>query len=158
MELHMVHQLTSREYLVVGRWIEIGAFNSALDSIFSDLPPNGGDIFDLPSFDLNSLLPGDLRSYRYTGSLTTSPYTEGVNWVMLHESLQLSADQVAGFRALFPGGNEREWQNLNGRMIRTDVAGFSSVPEPSTAALLGLGVLLIVGQAKRLASSRRRKV
>jgi carbonic anhydrase len=150
MEFHMVHQLLSGEYLVVGRFLESGSFNPLIDSIFSNLPTTTGSTFDIPSFDLTGLLPSDLSSYRYTGSLTTPPFTEGVMWVVLAEPLQLSTAQIDQFRALFPGGNFREVQDLNGRIITTDVAGFSTVPEPMSAAITGAGlVLLILGPAIR---------
>ncbi len=105
---------------------------------------------DLPSFDLTALLPSDLRSYRYTGSLTTSPYTEGVNWVVLNSPLELSMEQVDAFRALFPTGNQREWQRLNGRIISTDVEDFASVPEPASLALFGAGAFLFVVRRSRV--------
>jgi len=144
MEMHLVHQLSSGEYLVVGRFISIGANNSVLDPIFSNLPPDAANPVDLASFDLGGLLPSDLTSHRYTGSLTTSPYTEGVNWVMLAEILELSASQVDAFRALFPAGNEREVQALSDRVILTDVEGFASIPEPSTAFLVGAGAVVLI--------------
>ena len=149
MELHMVHQLATGEYLVVGRFLTIGAHNAALDELFSNLPPNPNDTLDVEHFDLTALLPTDLRSFRYTGSLTTSPYTEGVNWVVLNSPLELSMEQVDAFRELFPKGNEREWQRLNGRMILTDVEGFAKVPEPTSLALLGTGVYLFVVRRSR---------
>ena len=150
MEFHMVHQLLSGEYLVVGRFIENGSFNPLIDTIFSNFPTTAGATFDLPSFDLTGLLPSDLSSYRYTGSLTTPGFTEGVTWVVLAEPLQLSTAQIDQFRTIFPGGNFREIQDLDGRIITTDVEGFSTVPEPISAAITGAGLLLlIVGPAIR---------
>jgi carbonic anhydrase len=93
---------------------------------------------------LNGLLPSSLESYRYTGSLTTPPFTEGVNWVILAEALELSATQVQAFRDLFPTGNERELQALNSRVIQTDVPGFSSMPEPSTVLFTGAGIVPLI--------------
>jgi len=154
----MVHQLLSGEYLVVGRFLETGSFNPLIDSIFSNLPTTTGSTFDLASFDLTELLPSDLSSYRYTGSLTTPPFTGGVAWVVLAEPLQLSAAQIDQFRSLFPGGNFREIQDLNGRVITTDVVGFSTVPEPASSAITAAGLLLfVIGPAIRrsIISSRQ---
>jgi carbonic anhydrase len=78
MELHMVFQQPTGEYLVVGRFIEAGSFNPLMDTIFSNLPTVPGGTFHVSSFDLTGLLPPNLQSFRYAGSLTTPPFTEGV--------------------------------------------------------------------------------
>jgi carbonic anhydrase len=152
MELHMVFQQPTDEYLVVGRFLDAGSFNPLMDTIFSNLPTAAGATFHVPSFDLSGLLPGNLESFRYTGSLTTPPFTEGVNWVMLNQPMELSQAQIDSFRDLFPDGNERDIQALNGRTIRTDVRGFaSSVPEPgtfATAAAVGM-LILAIGYRRR---------
>ena len=136
MELHMVHQKSSGELLVVGRWIEEGAFNPLLNSIFSQLPPNPGNTVNINNFNLGGLLPTDLSSYRYPGSLTTAPYTEGVRWIVLDDVMEMSTAQIAAFEALFPDGNSRATQALKGRTIQTDVVGFAGAPEPSSVLLL----------------------
>jgi len=144
MEMHMVFQQASGEYLVVGRMLEVGSFNPLMDTIFSNLPPAAGETIHVPSFDLAGLLPSNLESFRYTGSLTTHPFTEGVNWVLLNQPMQLSQTQIDSFRALFPDGNERDIQALNGRTILTDVPGFaSSVPEPRTYATAAAGLMIV---------------
>jgi carbonic anhydrase len=137
MEAHFVHQSASGVYTVVGRFIEIGDENLLLKPIFDNLPQVANGTYDIASFDLSALVPTDLRSYRYAGSLTTPAYDEGVNWVVMHERLVLSQAQVDAFGALFPQGNFREVQALNGRIIQTDVRGF--VPEPATWAMLIIG-------------------
>jgi carbonic anhydrase len=65
-------------------------------------------------------------SYRYSGSLTTHPYTIGVNWIVLADVIAFSTDQMARFRMLFPHGNSREVQDIDGRTVRTDVPGFAN--------------------------------
>jgi carbonic anhydrase len=153
MEAHFVHQSASGEYTVVGRFIEIGAENLLLKPIFDNLPASGAT-FDIASFDLSALVPTDLRSYRYDGSLTTPGFTEGVKWVLMEERLILSQAQVDAFGSVFPDGNFREVQDLNGRIIQTDVASF--VPEPATWAMLILGfgtVGLAVRRRRSLATA-----
>lgn len=49
----------------------------------------------IPAFDIQSLLPKDLRRYyRYNGSLTTPPCHQGVTWTLFHERVQISKAQV----------------------------------------------------------------
>lgn len=140
MEMHMVHRDANNNLLVVGRWIEEGAFNPTLDPIFSQMPPDTSTNLPIASFDLNPLLPDDLSSFRYNGSLTTPAYAEGVKWVMLADPLEMSAAQIDAFEMLFPDGDAREPQPLNGRIIQTNFAPLF-VPEPdSVAMLVGMGI------------------
>lgn len=143
MEMHLVFA-DDDNILVVGRWVNEGSFNNALGPIFSDLPETTTETRSIDDFNLNSLLPENMQTFRYTGSLTTPPFTEGVQWISFAEPLQMSAAQIQAFEALFPEGNTRPVQPLNGRIILTDVPGFvSSVPEPETYAMLLAGLVLI---------------
>jgi carbonic anhydrase len=67
-----------------------------------------------------------LFSARYTGSLTTPPYTTGVRWIVLTTPIELSPAQITAFRALFPEGNARAVQPLDGRAIETDAVALRS--------------------------------
>ncbi len=150
MEMHLVFSDASNNLFVVGRWIEQGAANTALDPIFSDLPQNKTQTHVFNHFDLNALLPTNLESFRYDGSLTTPPYSEGVKWVDLAQPLQMSAAEINAFSSMFPLGDAREIQALNGRVVLTDVPGFASaVPEPETYAMLLAGLGLIGFTARR---------
>ena len=52
--------------------------------------------------------------------------------------------QIDAFRKLFPEGNSREAQALNGRVVQTDVPGFAApVPEPDAVILFALGSLVL---------------
>lgn len=149
LELHFVHRSLAGQLLVVGSLFEVGAFNAAIDPIFSDLPLSSSDPKTVNGFNLNALLPNVLTSFRYDGSLTTSPYTEGVKWNVLTSHATLSQSQLDGFLALFPSGDSREEQDFDGR-VWTDLAGFSSIPEPTSMAI---GLLCIIPFAAR---SRRK--
>jgi carbonic anhydrase len=125
MEMHLVFSDSRDNLLVVGRWIKEGGYNSALDPIFSNLPQTTSDISHVDHFNLNTLVPDNLNSFRYSGSLTTPPFSEGVSWVDLAQPLYMSESQIDAFKSLFPEGNTREVQPLNGRLILTDVPGFA---------------------------------
>ena len=152
LEMHLVMTDAAKNILVVGRWVNYGAVNTSLAPIFSDLPTNTTDHLTVDNFNLNTLLPSNLDSFRYTGSLTTPPFTEGVKWIDLAQPLFMSAGQVQAFQTLFPDGDARPVQPLNGRIILTDVPGFvhvSAVPEPETYAMLLAGLCLIGFIARR---------
>jgi carbonic anhydrase len=106
---------------VVGVWLETADDpHEELDKIFSDLPEEEGKTKLVRGFDLTTLLTEDLGSFRYQGSLTTPPFTEGVQWVVLDETLEVSQGQVEAFLDLFPDGNSREVQLLKGRTVKFD--------------------------------------
>jgi carbonic anhydrase len=120
MEVHFVHADSNGNLLVVGRRIEFGEKNEVLAPIFSKLPTIATPLV-LNKFNIKDLIPETTTSYRYAGSLTTAPYTEGVKWVVLSEPMTFSSKQVAAFQRLFPLNNSRELQLLNGRCILSDV-------------------------------------
>ena len=62
------------------------------------------------------LLPRDRSYYRYMGSLTTPPCSEGVNSFVLTQPITVSAEQVEWF-AKAVGENARPLQALNNRLL-----------------------------------------
>jgi carbonic anhydrase len=130
LEMHLVHKFaegTPQEVIsVVGVFVKAGKENKELKKLFADLPALKDETRAVKNFNLTRLLPESLESYRYDGSLTTPDkfgvFQEGVRWVVLAEPIEMSQEQIDAFRQLFPDGNSREIQPLNGRTVRTDVA------------------------------------
>jgi len=127
LEMHLVHQATdgTGKLTVVGVFIKAGKENKELKKLFRALPQQPQEEVTAAKFNLTRLLPESLESYRYDGSLTTPDpngvFLEGVNWVVLAEPIEMSQEQIDAFKQLFPEGNSREVQPLNGRVVRTDV-------------------------------------
>jgi carbonic anhydrase len=120
LEVHFVHRRADGSLLVVGVFIERGRRSRELAPIFSDLPEHAGETGDLTDVKLRDLLPAERDSFRYEGSLTTPPFTEGVQWIVLADPITLSKRQIQAFRELFEEGNSRETQPLNGRTVLSD--------------------------------------
>jgi len=131
MGLHLVHA-DENGLLVLGVLVKEGRANHELEKIWAVLPRKPNDEVEVDDFDLAKLLPASLGSYRYPGSLTTPPCDQGVQWVLLAEPIELSAEQIAAFQELFlgterfPVGNARPIQPRNGREVATDVSGDES--------------------------------
>ena len=131
LEMHLVHKFDDGTAMgrltVVGVFVKAGKENSELAKIFSHLPAQKDERRAVARFNLTKLLPHGLESYRYDGSLTTPDpssgvFPEGVKWVVLAEPIEMSEQQIDNFKQLFPEGNSREVQPLNGRTVKTDVA------------------------------------
>ncbi len=121
MELHLVHKTADGKLAVVAAFIAEGAVNAAFEPVWAHLPKEQGVEVHLEHIlvDVDALLPQDRTTYRYDGSLTTPPCSEGVKWFILANPVALSTQQIAAFRAIVPANN-RPTQPLNGRKITTD--------------------------------------
>lgn len=119
-EIHFVHQDAAGHMLVVGVWVRPGPANRTLGRLYDHLVTECSSTEDVGHIDVGALLPRRHTSYRYDGSLTTAPYTEGVQWVMLADPVTASPRQIARFRSMFPTGNRRDVQDLNDRVVLTD--------------------------------------
>ncbi|NKB88817.1 MAG: hypothetical protein GKS06_11425 [Acidobacteria bacterium] len=121
MEMHFVHAAADGALAVIGVFIEEGEHNDAFDPIWNNLPQEQGveNHIGEVTVDVDQLLPANATSYRYAGSLTTPPCSEGVAWIVMTEPIQLSGEQIGAFTALIEGNN-RPVQPLNGRPIVTD--------------------------------------
>jgi carbonic anhydrase len=118
LEQHFVHAGPDGETLVVGLLLHGGGHGgTAADRVLTDLPEECGDEIEVPGADLAAALPRDLTTFRYTGSLTTSPFTEPVAWNVLARRGRVASATLDGFRSLFPDGDARDTQPLNGRTV-----------------------------------------
>ena len=121
LEMHLVHKSADGKLAVAGVFIEEGRHNAAFDPILSNLPKSKSEEHHMEQMkvDVDDLLPTKSTTYRYDGSLTTPPCSEGVKWIILTTPIQLSADQIGTFRSVIDG-NSRPVQQLYGRSVATD--------------------------------------
>jgi len=126
MECHLVHQNNETKKLaVLGVFIELGAHNDVIDDVWNNLPPKmkrgkghgEPEIVNIPkNINVSDLLPADKTLYRYSGSLTTPPCSEGVYWLLLKEPIQFDKQQIRTFKKIFRHNN-RPTQEINERNI-----------------------------------------
>lgn len=64
-----------------------------------------------------NLLPEARTHYAYEGSLTTPPFTEGVQWIVMTDHVALQPSWIESFSERF-GDNNRALQAINDRTIR----------------------------------------
>ena len=121
MEMHFVHKSASGALAVVGVFIERGTHNAAFDPIWANLPKQQGVVshYEHVQVNVDDLLPHSTKSYRYDGSLTTPPCSEGVKWIVMQSPIQLSAAQIWRFTSLITANN-RPVQPLHHRVTVSD--------------------------------------
>ena len=117
MAAHLVHRDNAGNLAVVAVMFEEGQENAALADVFAAMPERAGRTAKLPHpLDASAFLPTDRAFYAFVGSLTTPPCSEGVQWRVLKEPVQISAAQLAAFRQLYPM-NARPVQQRNDRAV-----------------------------------------
>ena len=119
-ELQFVHQRADGHVAILSVLMDEGRANRAIDRVLAALPSGTGLERTLPDqiFSAHELLPADFSYARYTGSLTTPPCTERVDWVVLRTPVTLSAEQAKLLRAAVGGrSNARPLQPRNSREI-----------------------------------------
>jgi carbonic anhydrase len=135
-EQHLVHQNASGGIVAVGVMLREGEANSALPSarrLDQYLPKAEGVVVVFPdkTIDASGLLPDNHESFRYDGSFTTPPCTEGVKWIVMTYPIEVSRGQMRALvdtlnnlkYASGTGANNRPTQPLNARMVRLDSDG-----------------------------------
>jgi carbonic anhydrase len=119
-EFHIVHKNSDGKLAVVGILLDEGEENAAFQPLLSNLPAQQGQEKDLGiQINVADFLPMIQTTYRYSGSLTTPPCTEGVSWLVMATPIQVSADQMAALTGVFEGNN-RPVQPLNTRLLVED--------------------------------------
>ena len=129
MEMHIVNTLNDSanvnksSYLVLAVLFKIGAENKFIKEFLNKIPNKEGEentlqTGDVRLDDLFSQFKGnDIKSYyTYQGSLTTPPFTESVQWVVLKHIVEASEEQIMAIEKM-EGDNARHVQAINDRKI-----------------------------------------
>ena len=124
MEVHFVHKSADGELAVVGVLMEAGADNLALREPWAIMPKRAGRPRrdERALINARDLLPRDTGYYRYMGSLTTPPCSEGVNWYVLTPPISVGMNQIKKFAAAV-GANNRPTQTVNNRLVLAPSTG-----------------------------------
>lgn len=118
LEVHFVHANEKGELAVLSVMFETGKENPALNPILDSLPLQPDQpILMAKHLNLKNLFPNDRHYYRFSGSLTTPPCTEGLRWLVMKNSVTLSVEQLSIFQLALKHSNNRPVQPLNGRIV-----------------------------------------
>jgi carbonic anhydrase len=118
MAAHILHKSLNGQLLAIVVPFRLGANNPLLARVFAHIPAkhDGDHVLATEQVSALDLLPKNHGYFRYSGSLTASPCTEGVDWIVMKEPLELSAAQLALYKSTF-ADNIRSPRPLNQRVV-----------------------------------------
>ncbi len=118
LEVQFMHRNKKGGTAVVSAILIEGASNPEIEKLWHAWPNIKSAEMEIANETFNPmvLLPRKTTHYAYQGSLTTPPCTEGVKWFVLNTPVEISKEQIAGFRSHYPKNN-RPVQPLNGRKV-----------------------------------------
>jgi carbonic anhydrase len=118
LEGHLVHQDKDGNLAVVAVMYQEGAANPLLAKLWGAMPAKAGEKKALPAgLSAASLLPADRDYYRFNGSLTTPPCSEGVWWLVMKKAATASKAQIEQFSKTVGFANNRPIQPVNARPV-----------------------------------------
>ncbi|OMP04128.1 Alpha carbonic anhydrase [Corchorus capsularis] len=124
LELHLVHKSGQNNFAVVSMLYQIGLPDPFLAKLLPSIRGLGGGSKN--ETEVGSMNPESIgilsgrKYYRYVGSLTAPPCTEGVIWTIFHQARTVSRQQVEALKEVLPivdKNNSRPTQALNGRQV-----------------------------------------
>ncbi|MDW6004884.1 carbonic anhydrase [Vibrio mangrovi] len=116
LEAHFVHQDSEGNLAVIAVMFETGAADDELAKLTHTLPGKGDSVSIAQVFPVKNLLPATQNYYRFNGSLTTPPCSEGVRWFVMKQPKTLSAEQESTLVSAM-GYNNRPVQMQNARTV-----------------------------------------
>eukprot|EP00253_Pinus_taeda_P031359 PITA_31359 len=125
LEIHMVHKSSNNKTAVIAILYEYGRHDTFLGELTDEIVAIAGmkaaeEKEALGIVDPMHIKFGSRKYYRYIGSLTTPPCTEGVIWTIVKKVRTVSREQVRDLIKAANDGfekNARPLQKENGRVI-----------------------------------------
>ncbi len=118
LEAQFYHVDSKGAVTIVAVMFKEGKSNPVIDKLFGALTPTVAAPVELKTrLVASELMPTSQEYFRYSGSLTTPPCTEGVRWVIMKNPLSIAKEQVEKINKALKTANNRPPQPLNGRTI-----------------------------------------
>lgn len=117
LEVHFVHKHSDTDFAVIGVMYVEGEENELFKKYLDKFPLKNAAYNSDDMIDIFEILPENKSYYYYSGSLTTPPCSEVVNWYVLKNPIEASKNQIEEFSEILHA-NYRPIQELNGREIK----------------------------------------
>ena len=117
-EAHLVHADKNGNLAVVAVMFTEGKASTLLEKAWAQMPHMAGEKIALTSAILPAdILPKYRNYYRFNGSLTTPPCSEGVRWLVMKHAVTASKHQIEQFTHVMHHPNNRPVQPVNARPV-----------------------------------------
>ena len=118
MEVQLVHKDGDGNHAVIAIIFQEGEENEQLQVLLDNLPKqiNKQEIHRGETLNPVMFFPGNTDFYKYSGSLTTPPCTEGVYWMIFKHPIEASAEQIQEMSEVM-GDNSRPVQRIGARTL-----------------------------------------
>lgn len=116
LEGHFVHAGPGRSIAVVGVMFQAAPGSHPVDELVATVPQPGETVHKERLADIQRLIPLASPRYRYSGSLTTPPCSEGVDWIVMQEPQLVGSVALEAFADRY-APNNRPVQPLNDRTV-----------------------------------------
>lgn len=110
MEIHFVHQGANGAVAILAVLVKAGEANPEIQKIIDNMSKQ-------QTINLMSLISVKNGAYKFTGSLTSPPCSEGVRWLVMADPITASTAQIVQLRRMMNGTNARPIQPFNKRDI-----------------------------------------
>jgi len=117
MEGHLVHADKNGNLAVVAVMVTEGKANKALEKAWAQMPKQGETLALSSDISPLEILPANRDYYRFNGSLTTPPCSEGVRWLVMKQPISASKEQIEKFLHVIHHHNNRPVQAVNARPV-----------------------------------------
>jgi carbonic anhydrase len=119
LEAHLVHVDKEANLAVIAVMFSVGKANRFLNTLWEHMPTEAGKEKALSEVKISvmDMLPKNKEYYRYNGSLTTPPCSEGVRWMVMQTAMEASSEQVKKFRSVLHHDNNRPIQPIFARAV-----------------------------------------
>lgn len=119
MEAHLVHADKDGNLAVVTVMLTEGKSNKLIETLWKNLPKEEGEKHAVAKgLNVTGIMPKSKDYYRFNGSLTTPPCSEGVLWVVFKDAVEVSKGQIKAFQhAMHDHPTNRPIQPTNARPL-----------------------------------------
>lgn len=118
LEAHFLYADAKGNQSIIAVLFTNGKANAALANLWAKMPNEVGAPVALTKPVLpNELMPKNPSYFRFSGSLTTPPCSEGVRWIIMKTPMTASTPQIVKLERALRYPNNRPLQALNGRLI-----------------------------------------